>query len=82
MSWFCGEGHSCVCMNAPVRGESPGDSSADAPQGGSPSSSVQTPDGHCHPDPVPFPLQGNSHKPPGTDLRACDKKNTSKCSLG
>ncbi|XP_059001715.1 ras-related protein Rab-13 isoform X7 [Mustela lutreola] len=24
---------------------------------------------------------GNSHKPPGTDLRACDKKNTSKCSL-
>lgn len=25
---------------------------------------------------------GNSHKPPGTDLRACDKKNTSKCSLG
>ncbi|XP_022346732.1 ras-related protein Rab-13 isoform X1 [Enhydra lutris kenyoni] len=25
---------------------------------------------------------GNSQKPPGTDLRACDKKNTSKCSLG
>ncbi|XP_041600375.1 ras-related protein Rab-13 isoform X3 [Vulpes lagopus] len=25
---------------------------------------------------------GNSHKPPGTDLKPCDKKNTSKCSLG
>ncbi|KAM8949969.1 ras-related protein Rab-13 isoform 3-T5 [Lycaon pictus] len=25
---------------------------------------------------------GNSHKAPGTDLKPCDKKNTSKCSLG
>ncbi|XP_072588478.1 ras-related protein Rab-13 isoform X3 [Vulpes vulpes] len=25
---------------------------------------------------------GNSHKPPGTDQKPCDKKNTSKCSLG
>ncbi|XP_025771007.1 ras-related protein Rab-13 isoform X2 [Panthera uncia] len=25
---------------------------------------------------------GNSHRPPGTDLRACDKKSSSRCSLG
>nr|XP_060500825.1 ras-related protein Rab-13 isoform X1 [Panthera onca]XP_060500826.1 ras-related protein Rab-13 isoform X1 [Panthera onca] len=25
---------------------------------------------------------GNSHRPPGADLRACDKKSSSRCSLG
>uniref|UniRef100_A0A8C8X4E4 small monomeric GTPase n=1 Tax=Panthera leo TaxID=9689 RepID=A0A8C8X4E4_PANLE len=32
--------------------------------------------------PVRFHLQGNSHRPPGADLRACDKKSSGRCSLG